>query len=1135
MKKKKRNLARKILPILLTALVVCTALPVGTFAEQIHDLNFHSKRLLVGTDDPGIFADPSVVISSYRNTYLLQFPDEETARTAYAYYLERADFIEVDTGIEAAQPEEALPVKEDAPVVTETFMTEDENPFKELQTQLEEDRAAEEMALANGEEPQQPVYDIALIDTGVPADAGADAISLIGEDPADDNGHGSGMLARIREQNPEANVLSIKALDKDGKGDISAVYAGIEYAIEKNVRIINLSMSAAAAPDNCILEQAVALAKEKGIPVVGAAGNNGKDAGYYIPGSIADAWVIGACDEKGSRLANSNYGETVDLNIAAGSTSDAAALFSGWLSVYGEDGIPSALGQGLLFPADAAEEPADREAPEKEDAGFQAAYPVSGEGVIKLSGYDIYIDPDKTILNNPEMSFTSTLSPGLGSFEVKTATWDSVYAPGTYDSALSVVFHAPASYSKGRIYRTEDPDPNKSCFTLRWPKAAFDASGKAYDVILDCSAINLEIFADQEPGRDYLIMISRSGTMLSWETYPLVGMVQKMQGLSTEYTIKVCEHGTDRTAPGTFYFAAQDIDRPDQLAWWKETNGQYWTKDPLGFFEQSPGQPYLYAETTRFDSAPASPIYVEHDTMIKSVGGAGQLFYGTQVNDDIDSFQAGFVCAAPCGGIRLGWSGSNCGTRIFNGLPANTCKIKAWVVDDMGGQITKEGYTYYYAGQDSNYQMTPDPNWEIEYVKVDGEKIRAADTYDFNNIQADHTICVKYRRITGDLKLTNEVPKGTLKVAKNTAGTGADTSKAFTFTATTLGNAGTYKKYSSNGTQVTSGAGSGAGTALMQGGTFTLSGGQYILLSLPAGTQYVITESADDDYRTGGSPVSGTIKANRDFTYTVNLKDGDENVSGLSIPYTGSKEGTLTTDSSGNAEITLSGGQNVTLENIPIAFTYTVTQTAVSGFDTTPANRTVSGSKTTEEQAAAFTNTPSQAAATVTNTYHGLGSHYNLTVEKAVTGNMGNRAKEFHFHMTLSKPEANLNDAGITYKKTLQDGTIKTGSVTLTDGAYDFVLTHGEKIVFTGIPDKTTYEVTEAEANKEQYVTTVSGGASGGLTANTSAKFTNRRQMAVPTRARILTIGSVAFMFALLASSSFYIVFSLKKKKKENR
>lgn len=761
-------------------------------------------------------------------------------------------------------------------------------------------------------------------------------------------------------------------------------------------------------------------------------------------------------------------------------------------------------------------------------AGLQAPYTVSRDGVDKLSGYDIYIDPAKTGLNSPDMIFTSTLSPSLGSFELTSARLVNVYDQSVTNVSHAVVFHAPSAYRKGRTYHTEDPDPNKSCYTLRWPNAARDASGKTYDVFLECRYIELEVFADNEPGRNYLVMsieLDSSESYTLWYANRLQGMVAAMHGLAARYTVKVLEHGTDTPAPGTFYFGAQDIDQPDSLAWWKDNSG----RPSSDYYEQSPGQPYPYQETSRFYSAPTSPIYLEPNTFLKNDG--GEVFYGTRNWSTLD-FRAGYVCAAPCSGIDMGWSGSNCGTFLFAGLPANTYSIRAWVEGGVGGQITKDGFTYYYAGQNSDYQMTPAPGWEIEYVKVDGVQIPTTTSYDFNNIQADHAISVKYRRITGGLKLSNDVPMGTLKVTKNIDGTGADTAKAFTFTATALGSAGTCKKYNADGTQVASGAGSGAGTSLSRGGTFTLSGGQYILLSLPAGTPYEIRETADDDYRMSGSPVSGTIRANQDFTYTVNIKDGGANVSDLSMPYTGSKSGTLTTDSDGNAEITLSGGQSVMLTNVPVSFTYTVTQAEVSGFDTAPADRTVTGTKMAEEQTAEFTNTPSRAEASVTNTYHGLGSHYTLTVKKSVTGNMGNRAQEFHFHMTLSKQNVNLQDAVITFQKTLRNGTVQNGSVTLTSGVYDFTLTHGDQIVFTGIPDKTVYAVTEAEENKDQYVTTVDGAASGSLTANTSAQFTNRRQIAIPTKAKIFTIGSIALMFALLTASGMYIGFSVKKKRR---
>lgn len=1185
MKKKKRNTIRRILPILLAALVVGTTLQAAVFAEeiphavpfpaetlpveaeavvsfeeesasaegtaqaapedprtlyadtgispeQLYKLDFRSKRILVGTEHADVFVDPSVVVSSYKNTYLLQFPDEATARAAYAYYFPRVDFIEVDTGIGIARPEDGTPEQADVPVATETFMTEDANPFRELQTKLAEDRAEEENAAAMGEAVQEPVYDIALIDTGVPADSGIDAVSFIGDDPADDNGHGSGMLARIRQQNPEANVLSVKALDAAGRGDTSAVYAAMEYAIEKKVRIINLSMSAVASPDNGILEQAVALAKEKGILVVGAAGNNGKDARYYIPGSIEDALIIGACGADGVRLANSNFGETVDFHVVADSTSDATALFSGWLSVHGEEAIPSALGQGLIYPAEETGG-AEEAVPYMAQEDFRAAYSISKTGVMKLGGYTYYIDPSNVGLGNPNMTFTNNLSASQGRFELThTAKWQNWTDGSIHAMNTAVVYHSTGAWALGTHHVSGG-------FTLRWPDAAKSASGVGYDVVLEVRAV--QFGTPEEAQGSYLVMMGDKDTT-TFQTHPMEGMTPCPVGLKVNYKISIYKSGTNTPAPGTFYFGARDIDQPDYYHWILDNvaaHGDYWNhggewSSPDDYFQYNPGSGNRnreYTEDLEFYSAPTSAIYLQADTTVKDLN--GNVFYATDYDDTPSDFSSGLVCAAPCSGLELGWSGSDCGTEVFIGTPSSY-KIKAWVVGGVGGTITKEGYTYYYPADNSAYTMTPDAGWEIEYVKVDGTQLSPRSSYTFSNIQADHTICVKYRQLTGDLKISNTVNNGTLKVTKHTTGTGADKTRAFTFTAATLSAAGTYKKYNSDGTQVTSGAGSGSGTALSQGGTFTLANGQYILLSLPAGTQYTIRETADDDYRTSGSPVSGTIKANKAFTYTVNIKNGSGNVSGLAMPYTGSKEGTLTTNSSGNATITLSGGQNVTLTDIPSGYTYTVTQTADTDFTTTPSGRSFSGTKTTALQNTAFTNTPVQVSAAVENAYHGLGSHYKLTVRKTVTGNMGNRATAFHFRMTLSKQYVDLNDAVITYKKTLQNETVQNGRVTLTNGAYEFTLTHGDKIDFSGIPDKTSYSLTETDANTDQYTTSVSGTAAGSLTADTSVQYTNRRNMAVPTKAKVLTIGSIAFLFALMTACSGYIVRTLKKKGEGN-
>lgn len=320
-----------------------------TRKEQTSGLDFSSMRIMVGTQDEGIFADMTPVLSSYHGVYLLQFEDEESAKDAYVYYLDKADFVEVDkeimiadeTAKEGEMPDEEAgeggSEAEEPDTIAENqqtdepTMTEDDNPFREV-----------ENAPALNDS-----FDIALIDSGA-SDVNA-AVSLVGDIVEDENGHGTKMAGLIKEQNPEAAVLSVRVLDADGHGDVSAVYAAMEYAMEQNVKIINLSMSAVASADSEIIRQAVQRAVSKGITVVGAAGNNGNDVRFFVPGSIEPALIVGAANEDGSKKSFSNYGETVDYFVAADATSEAAAKMSGFLSANGEEGILPVLNRGLIF------------------------------------------------------------------------------------------------------------------------------------------------------------------------------------------------------------------------------------------------------------------------------------------------------------------------------------------------------------------------------------------------------------------------------------------------------------------------------------------------------------------------------------------------------------------------------------------------------------------------------------------------------------------------------------------------------------------------------------------------------------------------------------------------------------------
>lgn len=283
--------------------------------DELRSYDFSSKRLLVAGD----IIDPENELSSYGGVHLMQYADAQMTGNAYSYYYGRAAFVFIDSVVTVADGNSAA--------VAAGSMTEDANPIGEL-------------AQAVAEYPDR-TYDIALIDTGVNIST-AGAVSMLGDDISDANGHGTKMAGLICEQDPGARILSIKALGADGTGDATAVYAAVRYAIEQNVSIINLSISAVNRTENALVKEAIEEAISAGITVVGAAGNSGTDATYFIPGCISSAVIIGACDEAGYRLASSNYGNTVDYYVTGNSTSEAAARYAGYLSA-GKSGIDNIL------------------------------------------------------------------------------------------------------------------------------------------------------------------------------------------------------------------------------------------------------------------------------------------------------------------------------------------------------------------------------------------------------------------------------------------------------------------------------------------------------------------------------------------------------------------------------------------------------------------------------------------------------------------------------------------------------------------------------------------------------------------------------------------------------------------------
>src|SRR3954466_712881 len=146
--------------------------------------------------------------------------------------------------------------------------------------------------------------------------------------PYDDNGHGSHVAGIIGGNGydsygektgvaPDANLVSLKVLDQEGKGTISNIIAALDWIATNgatyNVRVVNMSVGAGVYESYWTDPLTVATKKltDKGIVVVAAAGNLGKNAAgqlqYGAITSPANApWVltVGASSTMGTLSRN---------------------------------------------------------------------------------------------------------------------------------------------------------------------------------------------------------------------------------------------------------------------------------------------------------------------------------------------------------------------------------------------------------------------------------------------------------------------------------------------------------------------------------------------------------------------------------------------------------------------------------------------------------------------------------------------------------------------------------------------------------------------------------------------------------------------------------------------------------------
>lgn len=190
---------------------------------------------------------------------------------------------------------------------------------------------------------------VAILDTGVFPDhleyqdsllPGMDFVNIIDgerkfigdylgydEDSDDDVGHGTHVAGIISAKGynvpkgvvPKCKILPVRVLGtmlqgnkRVGAGLVDNINTGIKWAIDHGADVINMSLGIQHQGGGLPHREMVDYAKHKGVTMVAASGNSGKEQLYY-PGALPYVITVGAINEEGEVTAFSTYGKQVDL------------------------------------------------------------------------------------------------------------------------------------------------------------------------------------------------------------------------------------------------------------------------------------------------------------------------------------------------------------------------------------------------------------------------------------------------------------------------------------------------------------------------------------------------------------------------------------------------------------------------------------------------------------------------------------------------------------------------------------------------------------------------------------------------------------------------------------------------------
>lgn len=135
---------------------------------------------------------------------------------------------------------------------------------------------------------------VAIIDSGVHAShphvagvaggVGFDAEGRAHPDFVDRLGHGTAVTAVIREKAPLAEIYALKVFDRSLRTEIEALRSALDWAVDRRVHLVNLSLGTAENAHEPVLRGCVERAIAAGVLIVSALQTPGGDS--FLPGRL---------------------------------------------------------------------------------------------------------------------------------------------------------------------------------------------------------------------------------------------------------------------------------------------------------------------------------------------------------------------------------------------------------------------------------------------------------------------------------------------------------------------------------------------------------------------------------------------------------------------------------------------------------------------------------------------------------------------------------------------------------------------------------------------------------------------------------------------------------------------------------